>query len=123
MTEKWRRNMDKAKSSAVLLTHLSKAFDCILHDFLIAKLQAYSFSYKALKIIYNCLTDRKHRTKVNDSFNDFIDCWVSLKVQFQALFYSTFTSAIFSFLWKEIMLPAMLMTQPHIQTVKLLQQF
>ena len=123
MTEKWRRNMDKGKSSAVLLTHLSKAFDCVLHDFLIAKLQAYSFSYKALKIIYNCLTDRKHRTKVSDSFNDFIDCWVSLKVQFQALFYSTFTSAIFSFLWKEIMLPAMLMTQPHIQTVKLLQQF
>ena len=54
-------------------TDLSKAFDCIVHDFLIAKLEAYGFSYEALKVIYNYLTDRKHRTKVNNSFSDFID--------------------------------------------------
>ena len=35
MIEKWRKNMDKDKSCAVLLTDLSKAFDCIAHDFLI----------------------------------------------------------------------------------------
>ena len=57
----------------MLLTDLSKAFDCIVHDFLIAKLEAYGFSYEALKVKHNYLTDRKHRTKVNDSFNDFID--------------------------------------------------
>ena len=73
MTEKWRKNMDKGKSFAALLTDLSKAFDCIVHDFLIAKLEAYGFSYEALKVIYNYLTDRKHRTKVNNSFSDFVD--------------------------------------------------
>ena len=73
MIEKWRKNMDKGKSCAALLTDLSKAFDCIVHDFLIAKLEAYGFSYEALKVIYNYLTDRKHRTKVNNSFSDFID--------------------------------------------------
>ena len=65
--------MDKGKSCVALLTDLSKAFDCTVHDFLITKLEAYGFSYEALKIIYNYLTDRKHRTKANDSFSDFID--------------------------------------------------
>ena len=73
MIEKWRKNMDKGKSYAALLSDLSKAFDCIVHDFLTAKLEAYGFSYEALKVMYNYLTDRKHRTKVNNSFRDFID--------------------------------------------------
>ena len=51
--EKWRKNMDKGKSCAALLTDLSKAFHCIVHDFLIAKLEACGFSYGALKIMYN----------------------------------------------------------------------
>ena len=65
--------MDKGKSCAALLTDLSKAFDCIVHNFLIIKLEAYGFSYETLKVMYNYLTDRKYRTKVNDSFSDFID--------------------------------------------------
>ena len=44
MIEKWSKNMDKGKSCAALLTDLNKAFDCIVHDFLIAKLEAYGFS-------------------------------------------------------------------------------
>ena len=65
--------MDKGKLCAELLTDLSKAFDSIVYDFLIAKLEAYGFSYEALKVMLSYLTDRKHRTKVNDSFCDFID--------------------------------------------------
>ena len=43
--------MDKRKSCAALLTDLSKAFDCIVHDVLIAKLEAYGFSHEALKVM------------------------------------------------------------------------
>ena len=43
-----------------------------MHDFLIAKLEAHGFSYEALQIMYNYLTDRKH-SKVNDYFSNFID--------------------------------------------------
>ena len=84
--------MDKGKSCTALLTDLSKAFDYILLKFLIAKLEAYGFSYEVLKAIHNYLTDRKHRTKVNDFFSDFIDfCWVPHKTQFWVLFNLTFT--------------------------------
>ena len=48
-----------------LLTDLSKAFDCLSHDLLIAKLYAYGFSMAALRLIQNYLSNRNERTKIN----------------------------------------------------------
>ena len=48
---------------------LSKAFDCIRHDLLIAKLHAYGFSREALALINDYLTNRQQRVKVNGSFS------------------------------------------------------
>ena len=47
----------------------SKAFDCIRHDLLIAKLHAYGFYDEALKLINDYLTNRQQRVKVNGSFS------------------------------------------------------
>ena len=47
---------------------LSKAFDTINHDLLIAKLHAYGFSKESLKII-SYLSNRWQRTEVNLSFS------------------------------------------------------
>ena len=42
---------------------LSKAFDCLNHKLLIAKLSAYGFSPSALRLIYSYLSERKQRIR------------------------------------------------------------
>ena len=51
-------------SYGMILMNLSKAFDCVPHDLLIAKLKAYGFSLQGLRLIANYLSDRKQRVKV-----------------------------------------------------------
>ena len=48
---------------------LSKAFDCIDHELLIAKLHAYGLSRNALKMIQSYLSKRLQRIKINGSFS------------------------------------------------------
>ena len=69
MVEKWRKSLDIRSKCGVLLTDLSKAFDCLMHDLLIAKLHAYGFDYLSLKLIHTYLTDRLQRVNVNASFS------------------------------------------------------
>ena len=52
---------------------LSKAFDCIRNDLLSAKLLAYGFSFTALILINDYLTNRQQRAKVNGSFSSWKD--------------------------------------------------
>ena len=46
---------------------LSNAFDTLNHDLLIAKLHAYDFDIKTLKLVHSYLTKRWQRTKINSS--------------------------------------------------------
>ena len=78
MIEKWRRNLDQDGICGALFTDLSKAFDCLVHDFLLAKLEAYGFTYESLKLINSFFTDRKHRTKVNSSYSSFLDLLIGV---------------------------------------------
>ena len=52
MTEKMKEARDKNKVCAAVLTDLSKAFGCLKHDLLIAKLRAFRFDYKSLIVMY-----------------------------------------------------------------------
>ena len=65
MLEKWKSAIDKGKSFGALLTDLSKAFECLSHELLLAKRHAYGFSIAALRLIHSADSNRKKRTKVN----------------------------------------------------------
>ena len=60
MLETWKEATDNNKAFGALLTDLSKSFDCLSHDLLIAKLHAYGLDLASLKIRQDYLTNRKH---------------------------------------------------------------
>ena len=67
--EKWKNSVDKGESFGALLTDLSKAFDCLDHELLTAKLNAYRFTLPALRLIHDYLSNRKQRTKIDDNYS------------------------------------------------------
>ena len=69
LIEMWKKALDEGKVAGAILTDLSKAFDCISHELLIAKLEAYGFDKPALIFIYDYLKDRMQRTRVNGAYS------------------------------------------------------
>ena len=62
--EKWKKVLDNDGSCGALLVDLSKAFDCIVHELLLAKLSAYGFDNNLVKLINSFLSGRKFRAKI-----------------------------------------------------------
>ena len=67
LTEEWRKKLDNNFVVGAVLTDLSKAFDCMPHDLIIAKLSAYNFSDEALSYIYSYLTNRRQCVRINNT--------------------------------------------------------
>ena len=78
LLENWRKHLDKQEIVGAIACDLSKAFDTIPHDLIIAKLEAYGFGYNALKLISSYLTNRMQRCKVGSEFSS----WVELLIGF-----------------------------------------
>ena len=56
-----------------ILLDLSKAYDCLPHDLLIAKLAAYVVQEKGLQLIYNYLKNRQHRVKIGSTVSEWLE--------------------------------------------------
>ena len=73
LLEKWRISIDKKGYVGAILMDLSKAFDSLNHELLVAKLQAYGFSYSSLKLISSYLSNRWQRTKINNTYSSWVE--------------------------------------------------
>ena len=69
MLEKWKSATDNKKSFGELLTDLSNGFDCLSHELLIAKSNAYGFNMSALRLVHSYLKNRMQRTKINSEYS------------------------------------------------------
>ena len=55
--------------AGVIPMNPSKAFDSVNNELLIAKLEAYDFSRAARKLVYDYITNKKQRVKINGSIS------------------------------------------------------
>ena len=73
LLERWKKSLDSQGYAGTVIMDLSKAFDTINYELLIAKLHAYGFDKSALNMINSYLTNRWHRTRINTSYSTWLE--------------------------------------------------
>ena len=64
LIEQWRTFLDNDRLVGAILMDLSKAFDCLPHDLLIAKLDAYGLEQNSLILLMSYLKDHRQSVKI-----------------------------------------------------------
>ena len=71
MVETCKKATDQGKEYRLLLTNISKGFDCLAHDLFIAERHVHGCSIESLNL-NDYLTERKQRVKMNNQFSSWI---------------------------------------------------
>ena len=69
LKNKMNKCLDKKECVDLFMMDLSKAFDFILHELMIAKLHAYGFGKKSLKLVYSYLKGRCQGVRINTEYS------------------------------------------------------
>ena len=78
MLELWKEALDQRKSVSATFMDLSKAFDTLNHDLLLAKLETYRYSENSVGYIQSYLDNRLQRTNVNNNFSFWKDIFAGV---------------------------------------------
>ena len=74
LLQKWQKCLDASNGIVgTLLMDLSKAYDCVNDDLMIAKLEAYGVGENSLRLIQNYLSQRQQRVKVGSFLSEWLE--------------------------------------------------
>ena len=92
--------MDYGGALGALLMGWPKAFNCIPHELVILKVEAYVFQTDAVNLVYDYLSNRKQRIKINKTFSSWKDIEYSVQQRsiLGALLFNIHLCEIFYFL-------------------------
>ena len=119
LIENWKKSVDNDGARGVLLIDLSKPFDDLPHELLIAKLDTYCFGKSSLKLIHSYLSNRKQRVKLNGKYSSWskILFRVPQASVWGPLLFNTFICDMFTLL-KTLILHIARTTLHHIVSIK-----
>ena len=72
LLQKWQKELDSSGIVGTILMDLSKAYDCLPHDLIIAKLEAYGLDTNSLRFLFDYLSCRKQRTKMRSAYTNWL---------------------------------------------------
>jgi len=78
LLQSWQTVLDNGGFVGTILMDLSKAYDCIPHDLLIAKLECYGIDKASLTLVLDYLSRRKQRVKIGSSFSSWYDITIGV---------------------------------------------
>ena len=102
LLQRWQNELDSSGLVGTILMDLSKAYDCLPHDLIIAKFEAYGFSKSGFSLLLYYLISRKQRVKIGSSYS----IWNEIKRGVPQgsilgpLLFNAFTNDIFIFIEK-----------------------
>ena len=70
LTEQWRKELDQHNIIGIVSMDLSKAFDTLPHELLVAKLKSYGADGKTTDLVHDYLANRRQRVRLGDQFSN-----------------------------------------------------
>ena len=73
MLRRWQNSIANKDKVGELLMDLSKAFDCLPRDLLLAKLSAYGVGERSIKLLHHYLSSRRQRVRIGSHCSSWLE--------------------------------------------------
>ena len=98
-----KKGLDSSGLVGTILMGLSNAYDCLPHDLLIVKLEAYGLDKASLNLVNHYLRFRKQRKKIGSSYSDWANVTKDIpQKSIPGLYFLIFFSMMFSYLLEKL---------------------